>query len=67
MDNLGKIALVAGGSLLLGAAIQKASDNYVRDCEAYDAEHKKLKATVEDQKDEIRELKKTVAMLEKRT
>lgn len=67
MDNLGRIALIGGTGILLGAAIQRASDIRERNEERAEEHRARLESKVEDQKREIERLKRTQdSLLEKK-
>ncbi len=68
MDYFGKLALVGGTGLLLGASIQKAADIRERNEERAEEHRAKLERQVCNQKEEIERLKRTQdSLLERRS
>lgn len=68
MDRLGKIALVGGTGMLLGAAIQKASDIREERDRREQEKRDRMEAKLRDQAEEIERLKRVQDnMLDRRT
>ena len=67
MDTIGKVLLVGGTGLLIGAAMQRAADVRERDDADREKQANDLERHVREQKQEIERLKRTQdALLEKR-
>ena len=67
MDTIGKVLLVGGTGLLIGAAMQRASDVRERDDAEFRRNQSDLERHVREQKQEIERLRRTQdALLDKR-
>ena len=68
MDNLGKIALIGGTGILLGAAIQKAADIREKNDAEFTKNQYDMEKQIREQKVEIDRLKRVQdQLLERKT